>query len=258
MTQTALAKIRSLAVRGGHGLASAAVDFVYPPCCPGCQVLLGRHAGICARCWASLRFIERPYCEVLGVPFSHDLGSGILCADAIANPPPFGRLRSAVVHDGLARTLVHNLKYRDRTDLAPMMAGWMIRAADGLAEECDLIMPVPLHRYRLLARKFNQACELARAVARQSGKPLALGALKRTRRTRQQIGLGANARLDNVRGAFSVTEAGRETLFGKRVLLIDDVYTTGATVSAATRALTRGGAAQVGVLTFARAFADHI
>lgn len=258
MTQTAFARFRDAVLGGGRGAAAAALAFVYPPTCPGCQVLLGRHAGICGRCWSSLRFIERPYCEVLGVPFSHDLGSGILSADAIANPPPFSRLRSAVVHDGLARTLVHGLKYRDRTDLAPMMAGWMVRAGEALLSDCDAIVPVPLHRYRLLARKFNQASELARAIARQSGKPLLLGVLRRTRPTRQQIGLGANARRVNVQGAFSVTEAGRASLSGKRILLIDDVYTTGATVGAATRALRRGGAADVSVLTFARALADHI
>ena len=258
MTQSALARFSAIVVGGCRNVAEAAIDFVYPPTCPGCQVLLGRHAGVCASCWSSLRFIERPYCEVLGVPFTHDLGPGILCADAISDPPPFSRLRTAVAHDGLARTLVHSLKYRDRTDLAPMMAGWMVRAADGLAGACDVIVPVPLHRHRLLVRKFNQAAELARAIARQTGKPLLLGALRRTRRTKRQVGLGIRARQENVQGAFSVGEAGKAALLGKRVLLIDDVYTTGATVAAATRALKRNGAAEVGVLTFARAVADHI
>ncbi len=258
MTQTGFAKMRSMAASGGRRAALALVDFVYPPTCPGCQVLVGRHAGICGRCWSALRFIERPYCEVLGMPFSQDLGSEILSAEAIANPPPFARLRSAVVHDGLARTLVHGLKYRDRTELAPMMAAWMVRAGDGLIEASDLIVPVPLHSYRLFMRKFNQSGELARAIARQTGKPLVIGALRRTRRTRQQIGLSAAARQDNVQGAFAVTPFGKEALFGKRVLLVDDVYTTGATVSAATRALRRGGAAEVGVLTFARALGNHI
>ncbi|PTM96601.1 ComF family protein [Mycoplana dimorpha] len=258
MTQSAMARFGAIVGGRCKNAAATVIDFIYPPACPGCQVLLGRHAGVCAACWSSLRFIERPYCEVLGAPFSHDLGPGILCADAIADPPPFSWLRTAVAHDGLARTLVHSLKYRDRTDLAPMMAGWMVRAADGLVGTCDVIVPVPLHRYRLLARKFNQAAELARAIARLTGKPLLVGALRRTRPTKRQVGLGIRARQENVQGAFSVTEAGKAALLGKRVLLIDDVYTTGATVAAATRTLRRNGAAEVGVLTFARALADHI
>jgi len=241
-----------------RGLAGAALDLVYPPACSGCGVLLGSGAGLCPRCWSKLAFIERPYCEVLGTPFSHDLGPGILSAEAIANPPPFDRLRSVALYDDLARNLVHALKYRDRTDLAPMMAGWMLRAGDGAVEAADLIVPVPLHRLRLLWRKFNQSAELSRTLGALSGRPVLLDAVRRTRRTRRQIGLGPRAREENVRGAFSITPAGREALFGRRVVLVDDVYTTGATVAAVTRALKRAGAADITVLTFARALPGPI
>ncbi|MBB5535143.1 ComF family protein [Rhizobium giardinii] len=244
--------------RGLRGLITAAVDAVYPPVCTGCGRMVGQHRGVCPACWATLRLIERPYCEVLGLPFSHDLGAGILSADAIANPPVFDRLRSVAIHDGIARSLVHGLKYRDRTDLAIMMAGWMVRASDGTVEACDAILPVPLHAYRLWGRRFNQSAELARAIARLSGKPYLATALIRTKRTARQVGLGAQARENNVRGAFAVTEAGKTALFGKRVVLVDDVYTTGATVSAATRALKKAGAGDVTVLTFARAMSGLI
>jgi ComF family protein len=244
--------------RGLRGLIAAAVDAVYPPVCTGCGRMVGQHRGVCPACWATLRLIERPYCEVLGLPFSHDLGAGILSADAIANPPVFDRLRSVAIHDGIARSLVHGLKYRDRTDLAIMMAGWMVRASDGTVEACDAIIPVPLHAYRLWGRRFNQSAELARAIARLSGKPYLAASLIRTKRTAQQVGLGAQAREDNVRGAFAVTEAGKTAVFGKRVVLVDDVYTTGATVSAATRALKKAGAGDVTVLTFARAMSGLI
>ena len=250
--------IRQGLVRRLRGLAGAALDLVYPPACAGCGVLLGSAAGLCPGCWSKLAFIERPYCEVLGTPFSHDLGPGILSADAIANPPPFERLRSVALYDDLARSLVHSLKYRDRTDLAPMMAGWMLRAGDGAVEAADVIVPVPLHRLRLVWRKFNQAAELSRALAALSGTPVLIDAVRRTKRTRRQIGLGPRARAENVRGAFSVTPAGREALFGRRVVLIDDVYTTGATVAAVTRALKRAGAEDVTVLTFARALPGPI
>ena len=241
-----------------RGLAGAALDLVYPPACAGCGVLLGSHASLCPQCWAKLALIERPYCEVLGTPFSHDLGPGILSADAIATPSPFDRLRSVALHDDLARMLVHALKYRDRTDLAPMMAGWMLRAGDGAVQAADILIPVPLHRFRLLWRKFNQSAELARVLGGLSGKPVLIDAISRTKRTRRQIGLGPRAREENVRGAFSVTPEGRTALFGRRVVLVDDVYTTGATVSAVTRALKRAGAADITVLTFARALPGPI
>lgn len=245
-------------VRRLRTLAGAALDTIYPPACAGCNVLLGSGASLCPQCWSKLAFIERPYCEVLGTPFSHDLGAGILSADAIANPPPFDRLRSVALYDDLARVLVQSLKYRDRTDLAPMMARWMLRAGDGTVEAADIIVPVPLHRFRLVWRKFNQAAELARAVGQLSGRPVLINAVARTKRTRRQVGLGPRAREDNVRGAFSVTPQGREALFGRRVVLVDDVYTTGATVSAVTRTLKRAGAIDVTVLTFARALAGPI
>lgn len=250
--------LRQVFTRRLRSLAGAALDLVYPPACAGCGVLNGSKASLCPTCWSRLAFIERPYCEVLGTPFSHDLGPGILSADAIANPPPFDRLRSVALYDDLARVLVHALKYRDRTDLAPMMAAWMLRAGDGAVEAADLIVPVPLHRFRLVWRKFNQAAELSRALAAAAGTPVLFDAIRRTKRTRRQIGLGPRAREENVRGAFSITPEGRERLFGRRVVLIDDVYTTGATVSAVTRTLKRAGVADVTVLTFARALPGPI
>nr|WP_183828550.1 ComF family protein [Rhizobium sp. BK377] len=237
---------------------SMLADLVYPPACAACGISTAGHRGLCAECWSEIRFIERPYCEVLGLPFSHDLGAGILSAEAIANPPPFDRLRSAATHDHAVRNLVHGLKYRDRTDLAPMMAGWMLRASDGMVERCDAVIPVPLHRTRMVSRKFNQAAELARHLAKLAGKPLLPATLLRVKRTSQQVGLGVRAREDNVRGAFAVA-AGRESdVFGKRIVLVDDVFTTGATVGAATRALRKAGAADITVLTFARALAETI
>ncbi|WP_337269260.1 ComF family protein [Oryzifoliimicrobium ureilyticus] len=236
----------------------AFIDLLYPPVCADCGVTMGGHAGLCPACWGAVRFIERPFCEILGEPFSHDLGSGIVSAAAIANPPPFDRLRSAVIHDKAGRALVHALKYRDRTDLAPMMARWMMRAADGTTQDCDVIVPVPLHRTRLFTRKFNQAAELARHVSHLSGKPLLPDTLIRIKRTARQVGLGAKAREDNVRGAFAVRSEFQNEIFGRKVLLIDDVYTTGATTAAAARALRKSGAAHIGVLTFARAVAQTI
>jgi ComF family protein len=233
-------------------------DLVYPPTCLGCGIRTRRHGAFCGGCWSQIRFIERPYCDRLGLPFSYDPGPGMLSAQAIAEPPVFDRLRSVAIHEGAARNLVHSLKYRDRTNLAPMMAEWMLRASDGHVANCDGIVPVPLHRLRFALRKFNQAAELGRHIAHLSGKPFLPEALARVKRTSRQVGLTARGREDNVRGAFA-TPSGREgEVFGKRLVLVDDVYTTGATVSAATRALKKAGAAEVTVLTFAMAVAGPI
>ena len=231
---------------------SRAADLVVPPTCLSCDAAIGRAGLLCADCWASARFIEKPYCEVLGSPFSYDLGEGALSASAIANPPVFDRARAAVLYDKVAKKLVHGLKFNDRTDLAPWMASWMCRAGHELFDERTVIVPVPLHRRRLISRKFNQSAELARHIARQCELQYFACALHRTRPTAQQVGLGAAERQRNVRGAFRVPADQEINIHSKHVVLVDDVLTTGATLQACARALRRNGVAKIDCLTFAR------
>lgn len=232
-------------------LGRSALAVLFPAGCLVCHVRLQRDAALCPACWSRLHLIERPFCDVLGTPFASAEIDGTVSPAAIASPPAFARSRSAVLLDDVARQLVHGLKYRDRADLALPMARWMVRASDGLLEGTDAVVPVPLHRWRLLSRRYNQSAELARAVARLSGRPFMSGVLVRRKRTRQQVGLGERARQENVRGAFAVPQIAKSEILGKRIVLIDDVYTTGATVNAAAKALLRAGAEQVSVLTFA-------
>lgn len=230
-------------------------NLLFPPACPGCGLRVSQPATLCAACWPKLRFLDRPWCEVLGTPFDRDMGEGALSPAAIADPPVFDRARAAVAYSGVARQLVHNLKYGDRTDLAPWMAGWMQRAGAELFVPGQQVVPVPLHWRRFMWRRFNQSAELARHLARIKGLAFAPELLVRVRKTRQQVGLGQRQRVENVRAAFQVPAAARARLAGAAVLLVDDVYTTGATVSSAARALKRAGAARVDVLTFARVLA---
>jgi len=227
-------------------------DLVLPAQCLACRAPVVEMGTLCPACWSRFKLIERPYCARLGIPFAYDLGPGALSAEAIAEPPPFDRCRAVAVYDDVARRLVHGLKYRDRLELAGWMGGWMARAGADLIEAVDVVVPVPLHRRRLWWRRYNQSALLARALARKAGKPLANDALVRIRATTQQVGLSAEERDRNVRGAFRVTAEGKGGIAGRRVLLVDDVYTTGATVKAGTRALLRAGAAAVDVLVFAR------
>ena len=172
--------------------------------------------------------------------------------EAIANPPAYDRARAAVRYDDVARTLVHALKYQDRTDLAPAMGRWMARAGAELLADADMLIPVPLHWRRGFGRRYNQSALLARAIARQSGVALKGELLCRVRATEQQVGLSRTQRASNVQGAFQVSVDRRGDVAGRRVVLVDDVLTSGATVDACARALLRAKAAHVDVLVFAR------
>ncbi len=247
-----LALKRSDLSAGLGRLAALAADLVLPPTCPGCGGAVKDSDALCAACWSTIRFIAPPLCPVYGTPFAYDLGEGIVSAEAFADPPPFRRARAAAVYGDVARRLVHQMKYYDRPHLAETMAQSMRRAGAELLAECGLIVPVPLYYWRLWSRRFNQAALLAACLSRQSGVPHDPFVLERVKATRQQVGLSATQRADNVRGAFRVPDAARARIAGRDVLLVDDVYTSGATAKAATRALIRAGAASVDVLTFAR------
>lgn len=233
-------------------MMSHARDVVLPPLCLSCDNAVGKQGGVCATCWGELRFIERPYCDVMGAPFSYELGQGALSAEAIANPPPFDKARSVVLYDDVARRLVQGLKFSDRTDLAPWMAKWMVRSGHEILQESPVLVPVPLHRRRLFSRRFNQSAELARAVASQANLRYLPEVLIRSRSTRQQVGLGTKERFKNVRGAFRIPSELEIHVKSQTIVLVDDVYTTGATLKACARALRRKGAARIHCLTFAR------
>jgi ComF family protein len=227
------------------------LDLALPPLCAACrQPVDGR--GLCASCWSKLSFITRPYCERLGIPFVYDPGPGILSMEALADPPAYHRARAAVRFDEVSRGLVHALKYGDRLDLAPMMGHWLSQAGRELLAEADALVPVPLHWRRLWARRFNQSAMLAATVSAQTGIPIAAGALKRVKPTAQQVGLSRTERAANIQGAFRVPKDGKAAVSGRRLVLVDDVLTSGATVDGCARALLRAGAANVDVLVFAR------
>src|SRR6185312_11516003 len=232
--------------------ARLALDLALPPLCPSCRDPLGDGAGLCPSCWSKLAPIEPPYCARLGIPFTYDPGPGLLSMEAIANPPAYDRARAAVRYDDIARALVHGFKYGDRLDLAPLMGRWMTRAGRELLDGADALLPVPLHWRRLWARRFNQSAALAAAISELSGVPVLASTLKRVRATPQQVGLSKAERADNVQGAFRVPNEAKAEVAGRRLVLVDDVLTSGATVDTCARALLRAGAAHVDVLVFAR------
>lgn len=245
------APVLSLA-RGAFGHAVRhIVDFVLPPQCLGCRKRISEHPGLCAECWSQIEFISSPCCDRTGHPFAYDPGPGIVSATALAKPPAWTRARAATVFGEVARELIHALKYRDRLDAARLMGRMMTTAGTALLAEADVIVPVPLYRRRLWQRRFNQSALLGSAISGASGVPVIADGLVRTRATRAQVGLSNRDRRRNVRGAFVVAPGSQQRLAGARVVLIDDVITTGATVGACTQALLDAGAADVDVLAFA-------
>ncbi len=228
----------------------AMVDAVLPPRCLACGVTVGEPDALCARCWAALRFFAPPWCAVCGLPFPHPMGEGAVCADCARGRASWHQARAVLRYDSHSRPLVLALKH-DGTHLARALGGWMQRAGGEVLDRADLLVPVPVHWTRLFGRRYNQASLLAHAIHAAGGPPVAPDWLVRRRRTPSQGRLGPLARARNVRGAFALRR-GRE-IKGKRLVIVDGVLTTGATVEECARVLRREGAAFVGVLTLARA-----
>jgi ComF family protein len=231
-----------------------ALDLGLPPLCPACRDPVDDNA-LCAACWSKLSFIARPFCQRLGIPFAYDPGPGLLSMEAIADPPAYHRARAAVRYDDVARALVHAYKYGDRLDLGPMMGRWTATAGAEILAEAGMLVPVPLHWRRLWTRRFNQSAALAEAISKATGVAVTHRALKRVKATAHQVGLSKSERAVNVQGAFRVPEDGKIDVAGRRLVLVDDVLTSGATADACARVLLRAGAANVDVLVFARVVA---
>ena len=236
--------------RAGVG---AVADVLLPPVCISCRARIGSHGLVCGDCFAQIDFIAPPVCARLGVPLPYDAGEPCLSAAAIVSPPVYDRARAVARYSETMRDLIQSFKYRDRQEGLRLFNRWLMRAGAELLTDAELIVPVPLYRSRLWWRRFNQSALLAQGVSRLSGIPVDCFVLKRVRRTASQVGLSAEQRKRNVVGAFKIAPPRAPAIKGRRIMLVDDVITTGATAEACARVLKRGGAARVDVLALARA-----
>lgn len=241
---TILLSVRQRLAQAALGLA----DLVVPPTCLYCRKPLAVHDALCAQCWRGIKFIRPPLCDRLGIPLPFDIGGPAISARAAANPPDYDRARAVAQFDGVLRHLVHQLKYNDNHIARRLFGRWLAEAGAELLRDADLIVPVPLDRWRLLKRRFNQAAILSRELNRLTGVAWDPLVLLRTRRTPSQVGLTHDQRRRNVQGAFSVAQKRAAAIQNRAIVLVDDVITTGATAEACARVLKRAGARRVDVL----------
>ncbi len=245
--------------RGLRQVGMAAVDVLLPPRCLICAELVPLDGTLCAGCFREMTLIGEPCCHRCGVPFLHS-GQGqrpsatapLQCQRCVNNPPEYGQARAAWLYDKASRRLLLPLKYSDRTELARPLARQMAFAGRDLLARAELLLPVPLHYRRLLSRKYNQAGLLAKRLSKLSGVPWAPDLLRRRRSTPALGGLSAGERIVALHGAFRLARGGAARIAGRRLLLVDDVMTSGATVRACAAVLLAAGAAGVDVLAAAR------
>ncbi len=234
-----------------RGALTSLGNAVLRPVCLACHRRLDGHDAVCAACWRRVAFIRAPLCDRLGLPLPFGAGNGPqISAAAAADPPAYNRARAVAVFDreGVLRELIHGMKYSDRHDARRLFGRWLTEAGRELLAEADLLVPVPMTRWRLMRRQFNQAALLAKEVSDLTGIPVDVGALTKPKSTPPQVGLTRQQRRQNVRTAFAVPPQHRPRVAGRRIVLVDDVVTTGATVEACARALLAAGVARVDVL----------
>jgi ComF family protein len=219
----------------------------------GCRARVAEPHSLCASCWSAISFIEGALCARCGMPFDIDPGGETVCGPCHAKPHDFDRARALFRYDDASKRLILSFKHGDRLDQAPAFARWLDRVGRVLLSEADLIVPVPLHRWRLWKRRYNQAAILAGRLARLTARAHDPLVLERKRPTRSQGEMpSAKARRRNVLGAFRVPPGKAAAVRGRNIVLVDDVFTTGATLDACARALKRAGAARVDAVTMAR------
>lgn len=242
--------------------ASRILDFILPPRCPVSGDIVDSQGMITPNSWKELNFIADPMCEKCGIPFDYDdeaapTTCNKICSDCMKQPPKYGKARSALIYDDASRNLILGFKHADQTHILPAFIPWLERVGEDMLAEADIIVPVPLHPLRLLRRRYNQAALIAQYLSKATQIPVCVDALKRTRHTKTQGHLRPKERRNNINNAFQVLDKNKKTISNKKILLIDDVYTTGVTVKECIKVLLSAGASNVDVLAIARAIKHY-
>jgi ComF family protein len=227
------------------------VDLVFPPRCPLCGEAIAAQTGLCPACWATLAIPGDPSCARCSRPFGEDMAAGSICAPCLGDPPRHDGIAAATLYNDASRKLILSLKHGNRISLAAMMAALMATRLRFL-DEGWIVAPVPLHRWRIWKRGFNQSAELAREICRKSEARLIVDLLERRKATPSLGGLGKKARKRALSGAITINPGRAAIIRGAHIVLVDDVLTSGATSDACVRSLKNAGAEKVVIACFSR------
>ena len=233
-------------------VAKRLLDIVYPPHCISCGVDIDKNGNVCAKCWGDISFITDPQCNVCGFPFDFEMQEGSICAGCTKNMPHFSKARAVFLYDDSSYRMITSFKYNDRVENRLAYARWMVRAGAGMLHEADLIIPVPLHFFKLIMRQYNQAALLAHELAKIVDKQVLANAITRKKYTKTQAVFSHKGRFKNIKGAFQINPKYQNLIANKKILLVDDVITTGATANECAKILLKSGAGRVELLTLAK------
>lgn len=233
------------------------LDFALPPRCPICGITVQEDHRFCLSCWQDLKFLNQPWCSLCGAPFAFDRGENECCAHCLVDPPDHDGVRAAVVYDDMSALVAMRLKYGNRLGLAELIAKQLARFDNEIAPDA-LIIPVPLHRSRLWRRGFNQSVLIADGILRRTQAEQANRILVRTTATPPLRSASARQRQKLVRGAFGIAKGCSGRIEGREIILVDDIYTSGATANACAKTLKAAGAARVLVFCWARVLRDGL
>jgi len=237
-------------------ITKKAIDIIFPPKCLSCKVYIESDGGLCHKCWEEIDFISSPQCYSCGTPFEIQTSNDNICGKCIATPPKYSMARSVLRYNEKSSKLITNFKYYDSTHACHHFARWLSRTGEDMIADTDIITPVPLHKMRLLTRRYNQCALLCNSLSELTGKVTYNNLLIRHKNTKPQAGLEFNKRINNVKSAFKINPDLIEQINNKNILLIDDVMTTGSTIDSCTKTLLKSGARNVYVLTIAMTVKD--
>lgn len=240
-----------------HNIFDICIDNILPPRCVVTGDIVEKQGVISAKAWQDLEFISQPHCITCGFPFDYQFDKDSTCTSCLDHQPPYQSHRSVVTYNTTSRAIILGFKHADKTHAVSSFTPWLKRAGEDILKNCDALIPVPLHYWRLVYRRYNQSALIAKALGDAIEKPVWLNHLKRIKATPSQGRLKAKERHKNVKRAFAVNEQNKQDIKGKTIVLIDDVYTTGATIKECSKTLLKAGAKEVRALTLARVVRDE-